>query len=149
MDPWLTTARFRRGGPVHVVRIPEVDQGVVRTACGVTADPDELVPVREFTGAPCSGCVMVMMGCSAVVDEPVETTAPTGDPVHPEGRYAVAFRGVREAHLVEPGAVRGQLDGRAVVQTLCCHLGWGPLASAPHGWPLCAECARLAGWSAS
>lgn len=78
--------------------------------------------------------------------EPI-TVAPEvphdGPPPDPY-RYGVALRGGAEVHLVEPGAISGQLDGRMVVQALCAFLAWGPLPTAPGGWPVCSECRQVA-----
>ncbi|WP_190823613.1 hypothetical protein [Saccharopolyspora pogona] len=58
--------------------------------------------------------------------------------------YGVALRGEHASHLVGPDTVRGALDGRDVVQTLCRHLAWGPMAEPVEGWPVCDECEQIA-----
>lgn len=133
---------------VHAYRVPDdhVSVPVWRAVCGHELKPEEAEQVPQFTGAPCSLCLMF-----AIVDDQythqIETserarfpTYPVGQAVSPNGRYAVALWGQRESHLVATGAPRSQLDGRDVVMALCGHLAWGPLRTAPPGWPVCAEC---------
>lgn len=137
---------------VHAYRVPDdpFSVPVWRAACGHELEPAEAEEVPQFTGAPCSTCLMF-----AIADDHrghrVEAgersafgTYPALQPVTPGGRHAVALWGERQSHLVAPDARRSRLDGRDVVMAMCGHLAWGPLASAPPGWPLCEECGELA-----
>lgn len=72
------------------------------------------------------------------------TLRPCGAVIVKHARYAVGLRGPRQVHLVADDAIQGQLDDRTVVHTLCGRLGWGPLDTAPHGWPVHPACASLA-----
>ncbi len=141
---------------VHAYQVSDdpASVDVWRSVCGVELKPAEAEEVPRFTGAPCSICLL-----SAIDEDAARSTTSTSSreqrfhlgtypamqPVAPSGPWAVALWGEREVHLVEPNAPRSQLDGRDVVHVLCGHLGWGPLASPPLGWPVCAECADAVG----
>lgn len=140
------------GGAVHAYDLPDGESvpPLWRAVCGAQLAAVEAEQVAPFTGVPCPVCLMKAAGDevrageaqSALPSEGVPATCPNV-PITSNGSYAAGLRG-RELHRVEPGAVRGRLDGRDVVQTSCGHLGWGPLSggSVPPEWPLCAECAR-------
>lgn len=135
-------------GAVHAYSLPDHNpEPTVWTAvCGVTVASVEVERVAQFTGAPCSACLIAALGQQAHVTTfsgnlaPGLGTYPVYTPVSPTGTYAVALWGERLVHWVADRAVRGQFDGRDVVQSVCGHLGWGPLDSPPRGWPTCSEC---------
>lgn len=134
--------------PVHAYRVPDDPTSVPvwRAVCGDELAPHDAEQVPQFTGAPCSVCLLVTIG-----DQPSHEdirrvgTYPALQPVSPTGRWAVALLGERATHLVAPNAPRAQLDGHDVVHVLCGHLGWGPFDAAPRGWPLCPECQHVQG----
>ncbi|CAM00201.1 hypothetical protein A8924_1263 [Saccharopolyspora erythraea NRRL 2338] len=129
--------------------------------CGhelVAADAEQ---VDRFTGMPCMMCVLAAFGrvnCAAEPPPdqtdplaskpraPLSTVGAGGLSAAKPGRfvYGVALRGDRASHLVAPEAVSGRLDNRSVVQTLCCHLAWGPSMKPVDGWPICGECTKIA-----
>lgn len=131
---------------VHAWHVPDVDMGVLASACGLSADPGALERVERFSGVPCGACLLMAVHESPHPPEAIEVPAevPRDSPPPAPYRYGVALRGGTEVHLVEPGAVAGQLDGRMVVQALCAFLAWGPLPAAPGGWPVCGECREVA-----
>ena len=151
------TTRIGANPPaVHAYQQPD-DDGVPpvwRAVCGAELAAAEAERVPRFTGAPCTACLMFAFGqqaaSSAVEVEPPPRnqwgTYPAYAPISPGGSYALALWGERAVHMVTDRSVRGQLDGRDVVQALCGHLGWGPLQpeSVPRGWPICAECRGVA-----
>ncbi|MGI8312217.1 hypothetical protein [Saccharopolyspora hattusasensis] len=133
---------------------------ILRAPCGHQLTVADAEQVTRFVGAPCMACLLVAFG---VADRAADAAAPP--PELPEGimarlsgvldagdiwepvtalNYAAAMRGERLTHFAEPDAVHSSLDGRSVVQTLCRHLAWGPLAAAVPGWPMCGECTELA-----
>lgn len=122
-----------------------------RAVCGNEITPQEAEEVSRFIGAPCSPCLLAAIGNGrdARVDTAARTrmgTYPAYAPISPTGWYAVALWDERKVHFVAADATRGHLEGREVVQALCGHLGWGPLApeSVPRRWPRCAECQSFA-----
>lgn len=133
---------------VHAWRVPDVGVGVLSSACGLNIDPAALERVERFSGAPCAACLLTAMHDRGprLPPDPIEVPpeVPQDGPPPSPYRYGVALRGGAEVHLVEPGAVSGQLDGRTVVQALCAFLAWGPLPAAPGGWPVCGECREVA-----
>ncbi|GAB2748668.1 hypothetical protein GCM10027174_23800 [Salinifilum aidingensis] len=157
----VVLARRRRptngGRPpaVHAYRVPEQDGPAVplwRAACGDEIAPHDAEVVPRFVGAPCSTCMLAALGedgADAAVGTSTRsklTTYPARARISPTGRYATALWGEHTIHFVAPDAPEGQLDGYRVVQALCGHLGWGPLApdSVPRGWPTCEECLHAA-----
>ena len=136
------------GGAVHAYRLPdrEPEPAVWTAACGATVASVEVERVEQFTGAPCPTCLIAAFGQRSVVTAfsgnlaPGLGTYPVYTPVSPTGSYAVALYGERLVHWVADRSVCGQLDGRDVVQSVCGHLGWGPLDTPPRGWPTCGEC---------
>ncbi len=141
---------------VHAYRVPDDPSSVEvwQAVCGVELKPGEAEEVPRFTGAPCSICLLAALGEDPAGSPSTSTTEeqrsrvgtyPAMQPIAPSGCWAVALWGDREAHLVGPNAPRAQLDGRDIVHSLCGHLGWGPLASPPPGWPVCGECSDAAG----
>lgn len=121
------------------------------SVCGTELAADEAEIVAQYTGTPCSICLL-----SALHEDTTNATTtrdqrerigtqPATQPVSPRGTYAVALAGERQTHLVGPRAPRSTLDGRDVVHTLCGHLGWGPHIAPQPGWPICAECSDAAG----
>lgn len=67
--------------------------------------------------------------------------APDAEFVNDSGRFAISWREC-VVHRVGGYAARGELDGRSLVVGLCGFLGWGPVATALDGWPVCPECAE-------
>lgn len=140
---------------MHAYRVPDnpASVSVWRAVCGVDLKATEAEMLPQFTGAPCSICLLSALaedGATAPMTREQRSrlgTRPAMQPVSSSGRWAVAVGGEREAHLVGPNAPRSQLDGRDVVHVLCGHLGWGPLDSPPSGWPICGECSHVAGRS--
>lgn len=133
-------ARFHKGAfDVHAWRVFDVDYGLVRSACQLTADPEELERVEAFTGAPCNTCALLASTAAESVLREIEPVYEADD----SGRYAVALRGDLETHFVGDGALRKELDGRPVVLTLCSRLAWGPLTTAPGERPICPECEQV------
>lgn len=138
---------------VHAFRVPDAPMSVPvwQAVCGVQLTPVEAEVVPQYTGAPCSVCLMATLGDQAARTTQQQRTRigtrPAMQPVSPRGRYAIALAGEHHAHLVGQHAPRSTLDGQDVVQALCGHLGWGPLLAPPAGWPVCAECSDAAGKS--
>lgn len=138
---------------VHAYRVPDDPTSVPawQSVCGVELKSDEAELVPQYTGAPCSICLLAALsedGTNASTSRDQRArigTRPAMQPVSPRGSYAVALAGERETHLVGPHAPRSTLDGRDVVHTLCGHLGWGPHVSPQPGWPICPECSDAAG----
>lgn len=138
---------------VHAYRVPDDPASVPvwRSVCGVELTAAEAEVVPQYTGAPCSICLLSALGEEATNAPTTREqrsrigTRPAMQPVSPRGSYAVALAGERETHLVGPHAPRSTLDGRAVVHTLCRHLGWGPHTSPQPGWPICPECSDAVG----
>lgn len=137
---------------VHAFRVPDnpLSVPVWQAVCGVQLTPVEAEVVPQYTGAPCSVCLMATLGDQAARTTQQQRTRigtrPAMQPVS-RGHYATALHGEHLTHLVGPHAARSTLDGEPVVQGLCGHLGWGPLLSPPSGRPVCAECAEAAGKS--
>ncbi len=158
----VVLARRRRptsGGyppAVHAYRVPEQGSTAVpvwHAACGDEIAPHDAEVVPRFVGAPCSTCMLAALGGDGGEETTVGTstrskltTYPARARISPTGRYATALWGEHTIHFVGPDAPEGRLDGYRVVQSLCGHLGWGPLApeSVPRGWPTCTECMRAA-----
>lgn len=138
---------------VHAYRVPDDPtlEPVWQAACGAELKADEAEIVPQYTGAPCSICLISALSAdtanASTTGEQRERigTQPAMQPVSPRGIYAVALAGERHTHLVGPRAPRSTLDGRDVVHTLCGHLGWGPHLSPQPGWPICTECADATG----
>ncbi len=136
---------------VHAFRVPDnpMSAPMWHSVCGVQLTPIEAEVVPQYTGAPCSVCLMATIGDQAARTTQQQRTRvgtrPVMQPVSPRGRYAAALAGEREMHLVGPHAPRSTLDGQDVVQGLCGHLGWGPLTALPAGSSICAECSNAAG----
>lgn len=130
---------------VHAYPVSADDTQTVLTArCGHVLEAGKGERVAMFAGAPCSVCLLFAMGAEGPVADrggelPTELEYPFGQ-VGASGRYAVGLRGDRCRHLVADNAIRSTLDGSGVVHTICGHLGWGPLESAPEQWPLCPDC---------
>ncbi len=138
---------------VHAFRVPDDPTSVPtwHAVCGVQLTPIGAEVVPQYTGAPCSVCLMATLGDQAARTTRQQRTRigtrPVMQPVSPQGRYATALAGERQAHLVGPHAPRSTLDDEQVVQGLCGSLGWGPLVSPPADWPICTECSdAAAGW---
>lgn len=115
--------------------------------CGHVLQPGHGERVEQFEGAPCVRCLLFAIGAEDTAidaDEREPTTFAVAE-ASDTGRYAVGLRGDQVRHLVANNAIRGELDSRSVVLSLCGHLGWGPLETAPTHWLLCGECARIAG----
>jgi hypothetical protein len=130
---------------VHAYSVPGGGEVAVLTApCGNRLKPGRGERVEMFDGVPCSPCLLLSLDAGGSASMIEESPAGTGKTV-PSGRFAVGLRGDQVQHIVDDVAVRGSLDGRSVVLTLCGNLGWGPLATAPGHWPVCAECAGIAG----
>lgn len=134
---------------MHAYRVPDDPrcEPIWQAACGVKLAAAEAEYTSQFTGAPCTACLMMAFGQQQPGPARVEAweraergTRPAIQPVIAHGRYAAALTGERQIHLVAPHAPRGQLDGSAVVHALCGHLGWGPYQSPPADWPICGEC---------
>lgn len=131
--------------PVH--RPPPV---LWRAACGAELAAAEAEQVRRFTGAPCPRCLVVAFGThqanpdslNAAPPRPHLGTHPEIMPISPTGTWALALWGERTVHRVTDRRVRGQLEGRDVVQAVCGRLGWGPVLAPPEDWPVCEECQR-------
>lgn len=141
---------------VHAFRVPNdpASAPVWQAVCGVELKAVEAEVVPKHTGAPCSVCLLAALaedGATAPTTRDQRTrigTRPVMQPVSPRGSYAVALAGERQTHLVSSHAPRSALDGQNVVQALCGHLGWGPMATPPQGWPVCSECSDAAdGWT--
>lgn len=149
----------RRGGDdltpsaVHAYRVPDelTSVPVWQAVCGAELKADEVEVVAQYTGAPCSICLLAALhedtANAATSRDQREriSTQPAMQPISPRGTYAVALAGERQTHLVGPRAPRSTLDGRGVVHTLCGHLGWGPHIAPQPGWPICPECSDAAG----
>lgn len=133
---------------VHAYRVPDdpASMPVWQAVCGNELAPHNAEQVPRFTGAPCSACLLATIANQPSPERAWHVgTYPALQPASPTGRWAMALWGERETHLVAPDAPRAQLDGRDVVHTLCGHLGWGPLDTAPADWPLCPECKHAQG----
>ncbi len=148
-------ARLRVAGDqappaVHAFRTPDNPTSVPvwRAVCGVQLTPVEAEVVPQYTGAPCSVCLMATIGDQAARTTQQQRTRigtrPAMQPVSPRGRYAAALAGERTTHLVGPHASQSTLDGHEVVQGLCGFLGWGPLVSPPSDYSICPECSDAA-----
>ena len=132
---------------VHAYTVPAGgDAGVLTAPCGHRLEPGRGERVEVFDGVPCSPCLLLSLDAGTSASRSAEFPAAAGETVE-FGRCAVGLRGDQVQHFVGDGAVRGSLDGRSVVLTLCGHLGWGPLETAPEHWPVCAECSGIAGIS--
>lgn len=150
---FVVVARLRQefaspGHPreVHAYSVPAGgDVGTLIAPCGNRLEPGRGERVEMFDGVPCSPCLLLSTDAGGSPSRGAECAADAGETV-PSGRCAVGLRGDQVQHFVGDGAVRGSLDGRSVVLTLCGHLGWGPLATAPEHWPVCAECSGVAGY---
>jgi hypothetical protein len=131
--------------------------------CGHRLAVTDAEQVDRFTGVMCMACLLLAFGradrAADVAQPPPELPDELAAKLRPAadaGRelsvaesavaysYGVALRGEHASHLVEPDAIRGELDGRDVVQTLCRHLAWGPMAEPVEGWQLCDECDQIA-----
>lgn len=136
---------------VHAYPLPVGGRAVRLVApCGNVLEPDRAERVASFRGMPCVPCLLSLPGWDERGTEPVNESWSSGEAELPYvvgdfGDHAVDLRGDRVRHLVAADAVRGELDGRDVVHTMCGHLGWGPCRTVPRDWPLCAECAQVAG----
>ena len=131
---------------VHAYWVPDGGEaGVLTAPCGHRLEPGRGERVEMFDGVPCSPCLLLSLDAGGSASRIEVSPAGTGEIV-PSGRCAVGLRGDQVQHFVGGGAVRGSLDGRSVVLTLCGHLGWGPLATAPEHWAVCAECSGVAGY---
>ena len=129
---------------VHAYSVPAGGEvAVLIAACGYRLEPGRGERVEVFDGVPCSPCLLLSIDAGSSASRSAEFPADAEETV-PSGCRAVGLRGDQVQHFVGDGAVRGSLDGRSVVLTLCGHLGWGPLESAPEHWPACAECAGIA-----
>lgn len=134
---------------VHAFRVPDRPASVPvwHAVCGVQLAPTEAEVVPQYTGAPCSVCLLATIGDQAARTTQQQRTRigtrPAMQPVS-RGDYATALHGEHLTHLVGPHAARSTLDGEPVVQGLCGHLGWGPLLSPPAGRPVCTECSDAA-----
>ena len=151
-------ARRRNGdgatsSAVHAYRVPDdaASMPVWQAVCGTKLEADQAEIVPQYTGVPCSICLISALSDDAAT---VSTTGhqrerigtqPAMQPVSPRGIYAVALAGQRHTHLVGPRAPRSTLDGRDVVHTMCGHLGWGPHLCPQPDWPICTECSDAAG----
>lgn len=130
---------------VHAYSVPDGGEaGVLTAPCGHRLEPGRGERVEVFDGVPCSPCLLLSLDAGGSASGGPESPAGAGETV-PSGRRAVGLRGDQVQHFVGDGAVRGSLDGRSVVLTVCGHLGWGPLATAPEHWPVCTECSDVAG----
>lgn len=131
---------------VHAYSVPAGgDVGVLIAPCGHRLEPGRGERVEVFDGVPCSPCLLLSLDAGGSASRGAEFPAGTGETV-PSGRRAVGLRGDQVQHFVGDGAVRGSLDGRSIVLTLCGHLGRGPLETAPEHWAVCAECSGVAGY---
>ncbi len=150
-------ARRRTGdaqtSPVHAYRVPDDPSSIPvwQAVCGAELKAVEAEVVPQYTGSPCSICLLSALSEDAM-NAPTTWeqrarigTQPAMQPVSPRGSYAVALAGERQTHLVGPQAPQSTLDGRDVVHTLCGHLGWGPHIAPQPGWPICVECSDAAG----
>lgn len=129
---------------VHAYSISPGDAGVLTAPCGNRLEPGRGERVEVFDGVPCSPCLLLSLDVGGSASRVEDFPVGAGETV-PAGHRAVGLRGDQVQHFVDDGAVRGSLDGRSVVLTLCGHLGWGPLETAPEHWPVCAECSGIAG----
>lgn len=138
---------------VHAYRVPDdpASAPVWQAVCGAELKAADAEIVPQYTGAPCSICLLSALGEDAMKAPTTRDqrsrigTRPAMHPISARGSYAVALAGERETHLVGPDAPRSMLDGCDVVHTLCGHLGWGPHLSPQPGWPICAECSDATG----
>lgn len=134
--------------PVHAFRVPgdPASVPVWRSVCGIDLPAAEAEVLGQYTGAPCSVCLMATISEQAAHTTQQQRTRvgtrPAMQPVSPTGHYAAALAGERTTHLVRPHAPRSTLDGEQVVQGLCGFLGWGPLVSPPAGFSICTECSH-------
>jgi len=138
---------------VHAYRVPDdpASAPIWQAVCGTEVKAIEAEIVPQYTGLPCSICLLAALSEEAPNTPTTSNqrarigTQPAMQPVSPRGSYVVALAGERKTHLVGPRAPRATLDGRDVVHTLCGHLGWGPHVSPQPGWSICEECSDAAG----
>jgi hypothetical protein len=146
------------GGAVHVCTGVDEARSAWTAVCGIHLVASEAECVDRFTGAPCTACLLSALEGSGSV--PAGAKLPIGHPTTAERANAlggVAVTSVRSSyavglrdgavHRVGPEAARGQLEGHAVIQALCGHLGWEITCpgSLPGGGSLCEECRELQG----
>jgi hypothetical protein len=130
------------------------ESAVLTAPCGHILKPGKGERAAMFVGTPCIPCLLFTMGHDNGVADAAWASPELPAPVEPEprldaatdsGRYAVGLRGDQVRHLVADDAIRSMLDDRDVVHTVCGHLGWGPLETAPDRWPICPDCAKVSG----